>query len=407
MSTLFKIIIALFIFIGSSIYQIDIVCARPKSMGELAEYMKYLMPVPMPGPITSLYRPNFESQNEANLKFSNSEPVFIVVLPDGPRIYPQQYMLWHQVVNEVIDDEAYAVTYCPITGTLMAYNATIQGVNLIFDVEGHDTQDGFYSFLFEGNSVLIDRNTGSLWLQETGIAFDGQLAGHGLATLPVFWTSWEAAKRVYPNAPVLAKPKGRRPYGRDPYGSYLRPDNYYDNDVLLYAPRRLDKRFHKKAPMYCLEVENYLLAIEISYVKKEGAVNFFAGNYPLLAVYDPELEVVRVFNRQIWSEPFLFIMDDRKLIDLTTKSVWDRSTGKAVEGNMKGSSMKELFGVYSMWFAWASLNPETLAVPGPGEVPKELLSPNPPGIDENGNFIDPPKIEPGKIQLPGTEKWNP
>lgn len=381
--------------------------ARPQNMQELAQIMQYLLPVPLPGPITSLYRPRFETRSEAELKLMGNEPVFIVNLPDGPRIYPQQYMLWHQVVNELVKDEAFAITYCPITGTLMAYNATMQGVNLIFDVEGHETQDGFYGFLYDGNSVLIDRNTGSLWLQETGMAFDGPLAGRGMATIPVFWTTWEYAKKVYPNAPVMAKPRGRRPYGRDPYGSYLKHDTYYDNDILAYAPRRLDKRFHKKAPMLCLELDNFLMAIEISYVKKRGAVNFFIGPTPLVAVHDPQLDVVRIFNRQVWADPFLFVMRDGKLIDLTTRSEWSPETGKAIAGNMAGASMKQYFGVYSMWFAWYSINPETLTLPGPGEVPENLLSLQPPGVDEQGNPIEPPKPETAPDGLPGSERWQP
>jgi len=40
--------------------------------------------------------------------------------------------------------------------------------------------------------------------------------------------------------------------------------------------------------------------------------------------------------------------------------------------------MKEIFGIYAMWFAWFSMNPETLIVPGPGEVDKSLLVDAPP-----------------------------
>ena len=404
MKKLAILLLALFI---STAYFASQPQARPQSVAELAEIMRYLLPVPMPGAITSLYRPGFDTQREADLKLTGNEPVFIAILPDGPRIYPQQYLLWHQVVNEVVQDQAFAITYCPITGTLMAYNATMQGVNLIFDVEGHNTQDGFFSFLYDGNSVLIDRNTGSLWLQETGMAFDGPLIGRGMATIPVFWTTWEAAKKVYPDAPVMSRPRGRRPYGRDPYGSYLKHDTYYDNDILAYAPRRLDKRFHKKSPMYCLELDNFLVAVEISYVREQGAVNFFVGPYALLAVHDPSLDVVRIFNRQIWAEPFLFTRQDGKLIDLATKSVWNPATGKAIEGNMAGAGMKEYFGVYSMWFAWYSINPETLVIPGPGEVSKEYLTPAPPGIDENGNFVDVPLPDNNPEKLPGTERWTP
>ncbi len=381
--------------------------ARPQNMEQLAQIMQFVQPIPLPGPITSLYRPNYDTTREADLKLTADEPVFIAVLPDGPRIYPQQYMLWHQVVNELVNDHAYAITYCPITGTLMAYDATMQGANLIFDVEGHENDGSFYGFLYDGNSVLMDRNTGSLWLQETGMAFDGPLIGHGMPTIPVYWTNWEAAKRVYPDAPVLARPRGRRPYGRDPYGSYQKKGTYYDNDILAYAVRRLDNRFPKKTPMLCLELGNLLMAVDINYVKKNGAVNFFMGTHALLAVHDRNLDVIRIFDRQVWADPFLFILRNGKLEDLTTRSVWNTATGRAVSGNMAGATMKQYYGVYSMWFAWYSINPETLAMPGPGEVPAKLLTPAPPGIDEKGNYVDPPLPRPAPDQLPGTPTWQP
>lgn len=393
-------IVSICLFLFSSLLP-----ARPRSMEQLASIMTSLQPVKLPGAITPLYRPHFDTAREADLKLSANEPVFIAILPDGPKIYPHQYMVWHQVVNEVINDEAFAITYCPITGTLLGYNASMDGLNLILEVEGHNSPEGFFSFMYDGNSVLVDTNTGSLWLQETGMAFDGPLQGKGLPTIPVFWTTWGAAKRVYPQAPVLARPRGRRPYGRDPYGSYLREGTYYDNDILAYAVQRSDKRFPKKEPMLCLELENLLCAIQISYVKKEGAVNFFLGPTALLAVYDPALEVVRIFNRHVWEDPFLFVIRNGKLVDLASGSVWDRATGQAVSGNMKGASLKQYFGHYSMWFAWYDINPETAFIPGPGEVSKTLLVPAPPGVDEKGHRDDSifPPLSPDK--LPGSPKW--
>ena len=345
--------------------------ARPRSLQELAAIMGKVVETGVKyGSIPSLYRPRYDLVQDANLSLSDDEVVFVVMLPGGPRVYPQRIMVWHQVVNEIVDDKAYAITYCPTTGTLMAYDSTMGGLNLIFDTEGR---------LYDGNSVLIDRNSGSLWLQETGMAFDGPLLGRGLPMAPVYWTNWGAAKRTFPQAVVLAKPNGNKPYGRDPYGNYLRRGTYYDNDRLIYPVERMDKRFARKTPMFCIEYEGYLLAIDIGYVRKKGAVNFFAGPHALVAVYDRGLEVVRLFNRQIWSEPFLFITQNGKLMDLTTRSLWDPKSGVAVEGNMKGASMPQYYGAYSMWFAWYSINPETLVIPGPGEVPEKLLSPAPPG----------------------------
>lgn len=106
--------------------------------------------------------------------------------------------------------------------------------------------------------------------------------------------------------------------------------------------------------------------------------------HALLAAYDGQLGVVRVFNRRVWNDPFLFIARYGKLQDLTTRSLWSPATGKALDGNMKGAGLTQIYGVYSMWFAWYSMNPETLVIPGPGEVPRDLLSPHPPGQD-NGS----------------------
>lgn len=341
--------------------------SRPSTLGELSSIADKLTETKVGyGDIPALFRPHYDHVMEAALTMSHNDPVFIVMFPDGPRIYPQYIMVWHLVVNEVIDDRAYAITYCPITGSLAAYDAYMGGLNLQFDPQGT---------LYMGNDVLMDRNTGSRWLQIDGIAFDGPLTGRGLPMLPVYWTTWECAKRTFPKAPVLAVPAhSKRPYNRDPYGNYLKKGTYYDNDILVYPINRLDKRLHKKTPVFCLEYQNTLLAIDIPYVKKKGAVNFFVGKDALVAVYDRKLGVVRVFNRLLWQKPSLFIVRNGSLLDIGTHSRWDAGTGKAVEGGLKGAVMPEFYGMYSMWFAWSSMNPETMVIPGPGEVSDAVLN---------------------------------
>ena len=111
--------------------------ARPQNLRQLSEITNKLTETSVSyGAIPALYRPRYDRVQDADLNMSQEDVVFVVMLPGGPRIYPQRFMVWHQVVNELIDDVAYAVTYCPITGTLMAYNASMNGLNLIFDLEG-------------------------------------------------------------------------------------------------------------------------------------------------------------------------------------------------------------------------------------------------------------------------------
>jgi hypothetical protein len=344
--------------------------AVPKSERELARIADKLTETSTAyGSIPSLYRPRYLRVIDAALSLGKDEVVFVARLPGGVRIYPQRIMVWHEVINELIDDHAYAVTYCPISGSLAVYDAALGGVNLIFDAEGR---------LFEGNTVLIDRNSGSLWIQMMGMAFDGPLRGRGMPILPVFWTTWGYASRFFPDAVVLAQPlEFKKPYGRDPYGNYQSRDSYYQNDILVYPVSRMDRRFPRKTPVLGLEHNGLFMGINIDYVKKNGAVNFFMGDAALLAVHDPRLDVVRVFDRRVWDKPALFVKQNGRLMDLGSRTFWD-DEGKAVRGNMEGASMKELFGIYAMWFAWFAMNPETLVLPGPGEVDGALLSSTPP-----------------------------
>ncbi len=317
------------------------------------------------GSITSFYRPEYITTMDADLKLNREEPVFIVDLPGGPRIYPQRIMVWHQVVNEVIGNTSFAITYCPITGSLAAFKSVVDGSELRFDAQGK---------LYDGNTVLIDRNTGSLWLQSIGMAFEGPLAGRGLPIIPVFWTTWSSAKNVYPDSQVLAVPRGsRKAYGRDPYGNYLKRNTYYDNETLAYDVQYTDFRLPYKNPVIGLEYNGFRLAVDIKHVKKEGAVNFFIGDSPLLAVHDKKLDVVRIFNRHIWEKPSLFTIENGLLMDISTKTIWNASTGQATQGNMTGATMTQYFGIYSMWFNWYNINPETYLIPGPGEVPKNVI----------------------------------
>ena len=90
------------------------VAARPQNLQQLAEITKKLTETSVSyGAIPSLYRPRYDRVQDADLSMSQNDVVFVVMLPGGPRIYPQRFMVWHQVVNELIDDMAYAVTYCP------------------------------------------------------------------------------------------------------------------------------------------------------------------------------------------------------------------------------------------------------------------------------------------------------
>jgi len=341
-------------------------CALPKTDAELRKIQDSLTETTIKhGDIPSLFNPpTFDIVDAANA-YEADEQMLLVAFPTGIRMYPQSILVWHQVVNEFIKGRGYVVTYCPISGAFAAYESRVDNVSLVFDAEGR---------LFDNNSVLIDRNTGSLWLQLAGIAFDGPLKGKGLKQLPVMWTDWKHARKAFPDAQVLAKPRGMaRSYGRDPYGSYTAKDSYYQNEWVYYPlTQGMDIRMPPKTNVIGFEVENLSFAVDIEYVKEKKAVNFFLGPYPLLAAYDDTVGTVRVYNRMVWGEPLLYRMKDKHLVDVETETTWSLD-GWALEGNLKGASMEPLFGVYAFWFAWAAFYPDTIPIPGPTVVPDSAL----------------------------------
>ena len=90
--------------------------ARPRSLQELAAINGKLIETGVKyGSIPSLYRPRYDRIQDANLSLSDDEVVFIAMLQGGARVYPQRIMVWHQVVNEIVDDKAYALSLIHIS----------------------------------------------------------------------------------------------------------------------------------------------------------------------------------------------------------------------------------------------------------------------------------------------------
>lgn len=313
----------------------------------------------------ALFRPRYLTVGDASLSMEDAEVVFLApFFPDGVmRIYPQRIMVWHEVINESFDEaneQTVAFTYAPITGTVTAYNLHAGKKPLSLGLSGT---------LLNNNSVLYDHYTGSSWSQLTGQAFDGLYKGRVLPRLPIMWTTWGHAKEVYPDAKVLSRETGfRRKYGRDPYGSYLVPGNYYDNLSVFYPLTNTDKRLHPKQKMHCLEFDGLAVAINKEEIKKVGVVNFTMGITPLLATYDPMLDTVRVFARELELPneekiTFTFSWADGYMVDDQSRTEWN-TDGKGVLGKYRDRQLTPFIGVESMWFAWASFYPRTRIIPG-------------------------------------------
>lgn len=334
--------------------------------------------------IPALQRPNFISISDANLSMDNDEVVFVIHYPNNRvRIYPQRILVWHEIVNDVLPDEtatlprsvpgvneaageSYTLSYSPLTGSVVAFRSMAGKYPTTYGVTGT---------LLNGNSIVYDRISHSLWDQLMSVCVEGPFFGKRLERIQVTWARWSGVKERYGGlhsqftgtAEVLSRATGhRRSYGKDPYGSYQTSGSYYDNNRLPFAVSHLDPRLPPKKRILGIELDTAFGAILIDEVKESQVLNFTLGVTPMVAIYDSEMDSVRIFERTIpgrTSEVLTFTLFEGKLIDEQTRTEWF-ATGMGVYGPLRERKLKEVLSVDSMWFAWASFYRGTQIFPG-------------------------------------------
>jgi hypothetical protein len=153
------------------------------------------------------------------------------------RAYPIAILNWHEIVNDTIDGQRFAVTYCPLCGTAVAFDATIDGKVTDFGVSG---------LLYNSDVLLYDRDTESLWSQILNKSVAGKRVGKTLTAIPISHTTWRDWVGKNPDTMVLSDDTGySRDYRRDPYAGYEEsrhtyfavnnqaPDNYHPKEIVV------------------------------------------------------------------------------------------------------------------------------------------------------------------------------
>jgi hypothetical protein len=153
------------------------------------------------------------------------------------RAYPILILNWHEIVNDEIDGKPFAITFCPLCGTAVAFEASIAGEATEFGVSG---------LLYNSDVLLYDRNTESLWSQILGKAVAGKQVGKSLTPIPISHTTWRDWRETHPDTLVMSDDTGHaRDYSRNPYAGYEdsrqtyfavnneAPDNYHPKEVVL------------------------------------------------------------------------------------------------------------------------------------------------------------------------------
>lgn len=145
-------------------------------------------------------------------KISEREPVLTVEIAGSrPRAYPIRYLIWHEIVNDVVGDVPVAVTFCPLCNSGMVFDRRVGGELRTFGVSGK---------LRNSDMIMFDRETESWWQQAIGTGIVGVHNGDELLQLPAWMESWSEFRDRNPKGLVMAEPDWPRQYGRNPYVSY-------------------------------------------------------------------------------------------------------------------------------------------------------------------------------------------
>jgi hypothetical protein len=184
--------------------------------------------------IPALTDPKFVLAKEANIE--DDVQGILVEFDADMRFYPFNILVWHEIVNDSIGDNHFAVTFCPLCASAILFDRNVSGEVLEFGVSG---------FLFESNLIMYDRKTESFWSQSKAEAIVGDFLGTKLDVLWMQQLNFSEVKEKYPNIKVLSDDTGySRDYLRNPYSGYE------ETEETVFPVSVSDKRFGAKEMMY-------------------------------------------------------------------------------------------------------------------------------------------------------------
>jgi hypothetical protein len=205
--------------------------------------------------IPAISNPQFETKVQAS--WLNADDRIIGVSHNGvAKAYPIRILNWHEIVNDVIGGMPVVVTFCPLCGTGMVFEATIDKDVLEFGVSG---------LLFESDVLLYDKKTNSLWSQLWMQAVSGSQKGQELTQVTADHTSWQDWQERYPETLVLSRETGfSRDYRRNPYAGYEARKELY------FPVQNEDDSLHSKSWVLGVSVDDEHKAYTFDALKREG-----------------------------------------------------------------------------------------------------------------------------------------
>lgn len=255
--------------------------------------------------IPAILNPKFETAKGAKW-LDDKDLVAGVDIKGIQKAYPIRILVWHELVNDKINNTPFLITYCPLCGSILAFSRYINDEELTFGVSG---------LLYQSDVLFYDHKTESLWSQLKMQSVSGKFAGAEMKLIPYTFSTWREWKDQHPNSLVLSKDTGYiRNYNSDPYLSY------YSSKKIYFPVNKTNDRFHPKEKILVVLSGDKSKAYPFSYLEK----------------------IDGTFEDKIGSQ----------IVKITSKK------GKYFNVTDNNGITKEYF--VSYWFAWYAFKPDTL-----------------------------------------------
>jgi hypothetical protein len=321
---------------------------------------------PPPDGIPAIDEPRFERAGDVTW-LDEDEAVLSLVVGESARAYPGQILIWHEIVNDTVEGNPVAVTYCPLCNSALAYDRRVADRLVTFGTSGS---------LYLSALVMYDRQTESLWSQIEGRAIAGVLAGTELERIPVSTVPWGAWREANPDGWVLSRETGHaRDYGRNPYTGYDRPDS-----EAFLLDEAADGRLPPKERIVAFPGATDSSAVQLSVLAEAGALTVDVDGRPVLLIAAPglassldaadvaegqEIAATGAFSPTVDGRTLTFGPDPSGAgaVDAETGTRWD-VLGRAMDGALAGSQLDAVLHLDTFWFAWAAFRPDARLITG-------------------------------------------
>lgn len=340
---IFPIILALF----------AVSCKKNSFSSDFADTDEWLIPeseIRDGGPgkdgIPALTNPPYQSAATAGF-IQPGDLVIGLRIGDEIKAFPHKILDRHEIANDTWNGTPFILSYCPLTGTGMVWEAFSDSSDKSFGVSG---------LLYNSNLILYDRETDSLWSQMMMKCVNGPRIRTDTALIHVIETTWSTWRQLFPNAEVLSSNTGfNNSYDVYPYGSYK------TSDSLLFPVSNEDNRLHKKERGHGVIVSDHTKFYPIGAFGAEiEVINEGVNGVEIVVAGSTALNLVVSFERMTADGTvlnFMPVQGELPVVMIDGEGTkWD-VFGRGVSGPRSGSQLAATSSYNAYWFAWAAFFP--------------------------------------------------